>query len=33
VEDALIMWLEGLETLEYGEHLSRIEREFRGQGK
>jgi len=33
VEDALIMWLEGLETPEYGEHLSRIEREIRGQGK
>jgi len=27
------MWLEGLETLEYGEHLSRIEQEIRGQGK
>lgn len=29
VEDALIMWLEGLETPEYGETLRRIEREFR----
>ncbi len=33
VEDALIMWLEGLETPEYGEVLTQIEREFRGQGK
>lgn len=33
VEDALIMWLEGLETPEYGEVLAQIEREFRGQGK
>jgi ribosomal-protein-alanine N-acetyltransferase len=29
VEDALIMWLEGLETPEYGEILRRIEQEFR----
>lgn len=29
VEDALIMWLEGLDTPEYGEVLQSIEQEFR----
>lgn len=33
VEDALIMWLEGLETPEYSEILRRIEREFRTPAK